>query len=39
MTKAVLFGGNGYIGRATTEAWIKADPEAEFYVISRFGKN
>ena len=36
MTKAVLLGD---IGRATTEAWIKADPEAEFYVISRSGKN
>lgn len=35
MTKAVLLGGNGYIGRATTKAWMKADPETEFYVISR----
>lgn len=39
MTKAVLLGDNDYIGRATTEAWIKADPGAEFYVISLSGKN
>ncbi len=39
MTKAVLLGGNGYIGRATNEAWMKADPETEFYVISRSGRN
>lgn len=39
MAKAVLLGGNGYIGRATNEAWMKADPETEFYVISRSGRN
>lgn len=39
MTKAVLLGCNGYIGRATTEAWMKADPETEFSVISRLGRN
>ena len=39
MTKAVLLGGNGYIGRATNESWMKADPETEFYVISRSGRN
>ncbi|NVH28588.1 NAD(P)-dependent oxidoreductase [Lactobacillus delbrueckii subsp. bulgaricus] len=39
MTKAVLLCGNGYIGRATNESWMKADPETEFYVISRSGRN
>lgn len=34
-----MLGCNGYIGRATTEAWMKADPETEFYVISRLGRN
>ena len=39
MAKAVLLSGNGYIGRATNEAWMKADLETEFYVISRSGRN
>lgn len=38
MAKAALLGGNGYIGRATNEAWMKADLETEFYVISRSGR-
>jgi UDP-glucose 4-epimerase len=35
----VMIGGNGYIGGATTQAWMKADPDAVFYVVSRSGKN
>ena len=32
-------GGNGYIGRNVTERWLEADPQAQFYVVSRSGKN
>lgn len=39
MTNVVLLGGNGYIGRNVTEKWLKKDPSAVFYVISRSGKN
>lgn len=39
MSIAVMFGGNGYIGRNTTKVWMKRDPEAVFYVVSRSGKN
>lgn len=39
MTKAVLLGGNGYLGRNVTDHWLKADPQVEFYVVSRSGKN
>ena len=39
MTNVVLLGGNGYIGRNVTETWLKEDPSAVFYVISRSGKN
>lgn len=35
----VLLGGNGYIGRNVTKEWMKRDPEAQFYVISKSGKN
>ncbi|WP_257639460.1 hypothetical protein [Alloscardovia macacae] len=28
MTNIVLLGGNGYIGRATTEEWMRVDPTA-----------
>lgn len=35
----VMLGGNGYIGRNTTAEWLKQDPEARFYVVSRSGKN
>ena len=35
----VLMGGNGYIGRAVTQEWLKRDPKAQFYVISKSGKN
>lgn len=38
MTNVVLLGGNGYIGRNVTEKWLKEDPNAVFYVISRSGK-
>ena len=39
MTNVVLLGGNGYIGRNVTEKWLKEDPSAVFYIISRSGKN
>lgn len=39
MTNIVLLGGNGYIGRNVTEKWLREDPNAVFYVISRSGKN
>ncbi|WP_101696246.1 NAD-dependent epimerase/dehydratase family protein [Clostridium minihomine] len=35
MTTIVLVGGNGYIGREVTRQWLKRDPEAQIYVISR----
>lgn len=39
MTNIVLLGGNGYIGRYTTENWLEKDKTANFYVISRSGNN
>lgn len=39
MANIVLLGGNGYIGRNTTKEWLKRDPEAMFFVVSRSGKN
>ncbi|MGI6231530.1 MAG: NAD-dependent epimerase/dehydratase family protein [Prevotella sp.] len=39
MYNVVMFGGNGYIGRAVTEKWLKCDKEARFIVVSRSGKN
>lgn len=39
MANIVLLGGNGYIGRNTTKEWMKRDPEAMFFVVSRSGKN
>ncbi|HFU4203110.1 TPA: NAD-dependent epimerase/dehydratase family protein [Streptococcus suis] len=39
MTNVVLLGGNGYIGCNVTEEWLKKDPSAVFYVVSRSGKN
>lgn len=39
MTNIVMLGGNGYIGRNTTEVWMKQDPDTVFYVVSRSGKN
>lgn len=39
MTNIVLLGGNGYIGRATTKEWMRLDPTAQFYVISRSGQS
>lgn len=39
MSNIVMLGGNGYIGRNTTKAWMAKDPEAVFYVVSRSGKN
>ena len=37
--KIILLGGNGYIGREVTKQWLKKDSHAEFYIISRSGKN
>ncbi|ETY72527.1 UDP-glucose 4-epimerase [Lactiplantibacillus fabifermentans T30PCM01] len=37
--KIVLIGGNGYIGRALTQAWVTADADIEVFVLSRSGKN
>lgn len=39
MTTVVLLGGNGYIGRNTTEKWLEKDKNAQFYVVSRSGNN
>lgn len=39
MTNIVLLGGNGYIGRNVCQKWLQQDPRAEFYVLSRSGKN
>lgn len=39
MTNIVLLGGNGYVGRAATQAWIRRDPEATFYIVSLSGEN
>lgn len=39
MKNIVLLGGNGYIGRNTTKEWLRRDPDATFYVVSRSGKN
>lgn len=39
MKNIVLLGGNGYIGRHFTEAWLNKDKDAMFYVISRSGNN
>lgn len=39
MTNIVMLGGNGYIGRNTIQTWMKKDPGAVFYVVSRSGKN
>lgn len=35
----VLMGGNGYIGREVTRQWLERDPSAQFYVVSKSGKN
>lgn len=35
----VLMGGNGYIGREVTRQWLARDPKAQFYVMSKSGKN
>lgn len=39
MKTIILLGGNGYLGRSVTAEWLKRDPEATFYIISRSGKN
>ncbi|MFJ7978307.1 NAD-dependent epimerase/dehydratase family protein [Peribacillus sp. NPDC096379] len=39
MTNIILLGGNGYIGREVTKQWLEKDSQAEFYVVSRSGKN
>lgn len=35
MTKVILVGGNGYIGREITRQWLKRDSDVEIYVTSR----
>lgn len=39
MATIVLLGGNGYIGRSVTKHWLKKDPQAHFWVVSRTGNN
>lgn len=39
MTNVVLLGGNGYLGREVMRTWLRKDPTASFYVLSRSGKN
>ncbi|MBS5886491.1 MAG: NAD(P)H-binding protein [Clostridium sp.] len=38
MTKIVLVGGNGYIGREITKQWLKRDSDIQIYVTSRSGR-
>lgn len=38
MATIVLLGGNGYIGRNVTEEWLRVDPSATIYILSRSGK-
>lgn len=37
-TNVVLLGGNGYIGTAIIQAWMKQNPEAVFYALCRTGQ-
>jgi nucleoside-diphosphate-sugar epimerase len=39
MTNIILLGGNGYIGREVTKQWLNRDSSANFFVVSRSGKN
>lgn len=39
MTNVVILGGNGYLGRNITKAWLDRDPKFEFYIVSRSGRN
>lgn len=39
MTNIVILGGNGYLGRNITRAWLDRNPKLEFYIVSRSGKN
>lgn len=39
MVNVVLLGGNGYIGKNMTKYWEQKDPSAQFYIVSRSGKN
>lgn len=39
MTNIVLLGGNGYIGTNVVKYWHQKDPTAQFYIVSRSGKN
>ncbi|MFC6177041.1 NAD-dependent epimerase/dehydratase family protein [Companilactobacillus huachuanensis] len=38
-TNIVLLGGNGYIGRELTKRWQQTDSDAEFWILSRSGRN
>lgn len=35
----VILGGTGYIGRAVSQTWLKRDPNAHIYTVSRKGTN
>lgn len=39
MSNVVILGGNGYLGRNITKTWLKMDPNIEFYIVSRSGRN
>lgn len=39
MSTVVMLGGNGYLGRNTTQKWMEKDPDAKFTVVSRSGRN
>jgi uncharacterized protein YbjT (DUF2867 family) len=39
MPTVVMFGGNGYIGRAVSREWLARDAEVRFIVLSGSGKN
>lgn len=39
MTNVVILGGNGYLGRNITQKWLDLDSKAEFYIVSRSGRN
>lgn len=39
MKNVILLGGNGYIGRHFTTAWLQRNEDVMFYVISRSGRN
>ncbi|VDG19636.1 NAD-dependent epimerase/dehydratase family protein [Lactiplantibacillus mudanjiangensis] len=38
-TQIVILGGNGYLGRELTKLWLQKDALADFWILSRSGKN